>query len=474
MRSSVVLTIASLAFVVPGIIRTKASAHYFGVEGIALFGQLSQTQTVLIAIGGAGLVTATRVVLSRPTLEPIGRDQVHSWLLYVPTLFAIGIAALVALAAPTVSDLVLGTPVYAGPVRLAALGLPFAVMAQVAIAGSQARGERWNLVLGAGLSAIFGGLSTVLLMASGDTNLAASSLTIAPAIQLCVILIVCRTSIRALRSKPRIEQKAIREVVMIAWASAVLGILAAVGDLITRSSVVQNDGLLAIAPYQPVALLVIQLVGIGLSAISTSSLIALASVQGFDVVSSRIGEYLFKLIPVIATLTALILSASPLLIQLFFTGSLVQSALPLVAIALAGETVRASVWIAGAAFLPFGLRFRWLGAGVLTVGVQVAVSLLTIPILGVMALPVGFVSGNCFAVIVTAVFLRSAGISVRPAAFFIGPLLGVGLYVSYLIGPAAILGVLVGPAVYCVALALYLLALVIIPIQRKRRLQLAQ
>lgn len=381
-----------------------------GEHGIALFGQLSQMQTLLITIGGAGLATATRVVLARNDLSRKERSGAQSWLVWVPTsVSALLVCAVSSVAAPF-ANMILGDEKYALETILAAAGIPLAVMGQIVLATAQARREASRLVIAAVTAAIVGAGVVVGLMASGDSTLAAASLVGGPAVQLLVILAVCRTVRRGFTTKPRLSKQRRREVAVLAWASLVLGAAAACAELAARSSVVHAHGLTELAPYQPVGLLVTTSMSLILGAVATSSLIELADTQDPAVLGARIGEIVLKIIPILGLIISIVIAISPLAIALLYVPAIVGASLPLVLMAFVGEPLRALAWIAGSCLLPLGQRKSWLLVGLVTVGVQVSVGLALAPAWGVFSLVAGLVTASVATTIATLFVLHRESI----------------------------------------------------------------
>lgn len=425
--ASILLTISSIGFMVPGLVRTKTAGLVFGEHGIALFGQLSQMQTLLITLGGAGLATATRVILARNDLADKERDRAQSWLLWIPAFFAMLIVAGVVLFSADIARLILGDASYSTEVILGASGIPLAVMGQIVLASAQARRENRQLVISAVVAALLGGAAVAALVASGDRAVAAASLVVGPAVQLSVIVLFCRAAQRGFLSRPQLDSIRRREVYMLAWASVVLGGFAAASELMSRSSVVHFRGLQELAPYQPVALLVTTSMSLILGSVATSSLLELSQTKDHLVLGKRIGEIAVKIVPILGLVISLIIAVSPLAVALLYVPSLVGPSAPLIVLAFAGEPLRAFAWIAGACLLPLGRRGSWLVAGLITVGVQAGVSLMLAKSLGAYALVAGLVAASLMTIAVTLVVLRIGQIKVSSKALILSGLVALGV-----------------------------------------------
>lgn len=456
-RSALLLAIASGAFIIPGMIRTKLSAVYFGEPGIALFGQLSQLQTLLISIGAAGLVTATRVVLSRPQNTSDQGARLLSWCLWTPFLGSLVLAGFFALVGSAISGLVLGSTSYGVEVALASLGIPFAVAGQISIAGAQARGKRGVLVIAAAGSAVVGSFAVWALMSLGDQRLGAVSFVAAPMIQLLFVLAVCAPVRRSVFRVPWINRQIFKEIFVIAWASALLAVCASAAELLSRTLIVQTHGLASLAAYQPVATLVTQLVSIALSALATASLVELSQVQDRLQLGRIVTNLEKKFIPLMGLVCGLLLSASPILVASFFNDSLWLVAYPLMVVSLAFEPVRAAVWLAGSAFLPNGMRMAWLVNGLVTVLAQVLLVVMLSPAVGVISLSLGFAFANVVSLVMTLALLRRKGIVVGRSAL-VTPLIFAGLLVVFGLWDMKLLNAVVaGPLLYAVLLGLFIL-----------------
>lgn len=456
-QSAFLLALASVAFIIPGIVRTKFSALYFGNEGIALFGQLSQMQTVLISIGAAGLVTATRVVLSRPEHTPLRASRVLSWCIWVPFSGTLILAAIVFVFQGSISELLLGADEFGLEVALAGLGIPFAVAGQVSIAGAQARGSRVRLVVAALGSSVVGSGAVILLMSSQDQLVGSWSLVVGPAVQFIFVAAICGPVRAALTQRPWMNRFFFNEIFVIAWASALLAVCAALAELASRTLVLQSQGLASLAAYQPVATVVTQVVSLVLSALATASLVELSRVKDRPQIGRLIRELEKKFLPLIGLMSALLLAGSPPLIALFFRAELWAAAYPLMAIAVAFEPVRAAVWLAGSAFLPNGMRMAWLINGLITVLAQVLTVMALSAQVGVISLSIGFAVANTLSLIVTLSLLRKKGIRVGIFAL-VFPFLLAGLIMLASIWDQTLFGVVVmGPSACAVVISLSLL-----------------
>lgn len=456
LSSSVLLTIASIGFMVPGLVRTKMAGLTMGEQGIALFGQLSQMQTLLITLGGAGLATATRVLLVRNDLSAKERDAAQSWLLWVPAAVSLLIIIAIASFSGSISQAVLGRDSFAAEIILAAAGIPLAVMGQIVLATAQARRESFRLVIAAVAAACVGGGVVAALMSAGDARVAASSLLIGPAVQLILLVGICRTARRGFISKPKLDKQRRREVAMLAWASLILGGFAAASELASRSSVVHFRGLTELAAYQPVALLVTTSMSLILGAVATSSLTELAGTTDRALLGKRIGEIAVKIIPFLGLVISLVVALSPLAVSLLYVPSLVGPSAPLIVLAFAGEPLRALAWIAGSCLLPLGQRKSWLAVGLLTVGVQASVSLSLASSWGAYALVASLTAASIVTAAATLLVLRAGSIRLSMQAIITS--LGVSIVVAGLplLSHFVIFSVVPGAAVAMVFVGLYI------------------
>jgi O-antigen/teichoic acid export membrane protein len=410
--STIALVMVSGGFMLPGVIRTKFATLVFGAHGVAFIGQLSQIQTVLISLGAAGIVTATRVILARGAISRRQLRSTQNWLLLVPSGMAMIFALLVVATSSQLATLLLGSEKYSSLLIAAAAGIPPAVYGQISLAISQVRASRTRLVAAAVLSAVVGGGTVMALLSVHDEFWASMSFFGAPLAQALVIAMMCPEARLSLRSRPHLPKENIPEVLSLAWASAVLGIFAALADLAGRTVVVQRYGLEALAPYQPVVLLVSQLVGMLLSALATSSLIEVARIRDRQQLALKLDELTARLVPAIGGLLAIISGLTHILIVIFFNDTLVRVALPLVTLALAGEATRAYAWILGSCLLPQNLRRSWLLNGVTTVAMQLGASCIAGYFLGPFGLVIGMLVGNVFSAVFTLVLVNRSGISV--------------------------------------------------------------
>ncbi|MDP9889819.1 hypothetical protein [Pseudarthrobacter enclensis] len=407
------LAFVSVGFMLPGLVRTKFASLIFGASGIAFVGQLSQIQTVLISLGAAGVVTASRVILARKNMESDQLAAAQNWFLLLPTLLAVAFAALVIAFSPQVAVLVLGSERFTPLVIAAAAGIPPAVYGQISLAIAQVRSGRPRLVVAAMLSAAVGSVSVAGLLLLHDEFWASTSFFVAPLAQAIVISSICFESRFSFGYFPRLPRANLHEVISLSWSSALLGIFAATAELAGRTVVVQRYGLESLAAYQPVVLLVTQFVGLFLSALATSSLIEIAKLRDHVMLASKLNELVIKLLPVIGGLLAILSGCAQVFIFIFYSPSLVDIAFPLVTLALAGEIARAYAWTLGSCLLPQGLTRPWLMNGLVTVAVQLAVSGLSGYLFGPLGLVTGLVAANAFAALFTFYLVVRAGIIVR-------------------------------------------------------------
>ncbi|UTT68795.1 hypothetical protein NMQ03_16435 [Arthrobacter sp. DNA4] len=453
---TVALAFVSVGFMLPGIVRTKLASLVFGAHGVAFVGQLSQVQTVLISLGAAGIVTATRVILARRNI-PEGRLQAaQNWLLLVPTGAAVFFGFVVAIFSAPIASLVLGSERYYPLVIAAAAGIPPAVFGQISLAIAQVRSNRSRLVAAAIMSALVGGLSVAGLLLLHDEFWASLSFLVAPAAQAIVISAVCSEARLSFRERPRLPRESLREVLSLAWSSALLGIFAAAAELAYRSVVVQRFGLEALAAYQPVVLLVTQLVGMLLSALATSSLIETAKITDRVHLAEKLDELTVRLVPFIGGMLAVLSGTAPLLIVIFYSPDLVKAALPLVTLALAGEVTRAYAWTLGSCLLPQGLRGSWLVNGVVTVAIQLVTSIFAGYNWGPIGLVSGLLAGNIFSAIFTMVIVKRAGIAVRTRGLLVVVVVAVVLAILSRIGMSPINFVSIAFGIALVACSKYL------------------
>lgn len=437
LSSTIALAFVSVGFMLPGVIRTKFATLIFGIHGVAFIGQLSQIQTVLISLGAAGVVTATRVILARKNISGAELRGVQNWLLLLPTLVAVLFAIIVAAFSVPLSALLLGSENYAGMLAAAAAGIPAAVYGQITLAIAQVRASRSRLLAAAALSAISGGGVVIALVVSRDELWASTSFIAAPLLQAVVITVMCPEARFSARVRPRLPREHVSEVFALAWSSAALGIFAATAELVGRIVVVQRYGLESLAPYQPVVLIVTQVVGMLLSALATSSLIEVAQLPNREDLARKLDELTASLIPMIGGVLAILSGLAHVMIVVLFSVDLVPAALSLVSLGLAGEVTRAYAWILGSCLLPQKLRSLWLLNGLITVAVQLAVSCLAGYFFGPLGLVLALLSGNLFSAVFTLIVVTKAGIPVRKRGLLLVviiaivlvhvPMLGVGL-----------------------------------------------
>lgn len=407
------LSFVSVGFMFPGLVRTKFASVVFGLHGVAFIGQLSQVQTVLISVGAAGIVTATRVILARRNIHASHIAAAQNWLLLIPTAIAVLFAIIVTFFSSPIANIIFGSERYSTLVVAAVAGIPPAVFGQVLLAIAQVRSSRARLVTAAISSAIVGGTAVAVLLLLRDEFWASMSFVVAPLAQAIVIALACKEARLSLRSRPRLPRDTLREVLSLAWSSAVLGIFAAAAELAGRTVVVHRFGLEALAAYQPVVLLVTQLIGMVLSALATSSLIEIAKVKDRVQLAIKLDELTLRLVPVVGGLLAILSGMGSIFIVIFYSVELVAVALPLVTLALAGEVTRAYAWTLGSCLLPQGLRGAWLINGLATVATQLTAACIAGYYLGPLGLVGGLLAGNVFSALFTLALVRRAGIAVR-------------------------------------------------------------
>jgi O-antigen/teichoic acid export membrane protein len=402
-------TAAAALMVIPGVVRTKGAAVYFGLEGIGVFGQVTQLQTLLVTVGAAGLGTAARVFLSR-VRSPDNSRPMASWFLYWPVILAVIIALPIILLSGPIAEVLTGSSGYWFVVASAGLGLPVAVAAQQAIAVLQTLGSPLSLLVSALAAAGLGAGATFLLMSSQSLKLAACSLFVAPVIQVLMLVAFSRCLRLALITRPQGDSEIRREVLKLGLSSFVLGACAALADLLVRAFVVQRFGVAEIASYQPVALIVVQMLGLMLSSFSTSTMVQIRGEVARA--TEAVHRLLWRFVLVYLTLSSIMILFAPWLISFFFSEQLVSSATPILALALAGDSVRAASWVVGATLLPLGARRPWMTAGILTVLTQALVAWALIPHLGAFGLVIGLVCGNIFNLVSQVYIARGLGVQI--------------------------------------------------------------
>lgn len=459
LSTPVYILMSSIGFLVPGLVRTKTSAVSFGIDGIALFGQLSQFQTVLIATSAVGVVTATRVFLARENLQPKVRAQKLAWLLWMPVLTASILSLVLCLASSQLADLLLGNQNYSFALCMGAVGVIPAIAAQIGIAASQAARDRHSQSVAALSSAILGGLSAWLLVASGNQNIAALSFLISPLLQFLIVLIVLPNMRLNIFTRPSLEKGDFHRIFQISGASAVLGIAATLTELISRTLILQSHGVIGLASYQPVTLISAQFVGMILSAISTSALLHFASNPTFESAGTNIELYLKQMLPIILSLLALLIGFSPLLIAFFYNQEIVQDSLFLVILSLSGESVRTLAWILGSTLLPLSLARYWLISGLFAVATQLTSVILLQYWIGPLALIIGVILSSTTNVLMTTGFLFHKQIYFSLRLLFVIPLFGFLIFGSFFIFPIPIsyLGLIPAPLLTAVIFAAWAL-----------------
>ena len=413
MSSTLALTLASLGFMVVGLVRNKCAAIWYGPSGLGLFSQATMVQTVLLTFCVAGLVTGGRVVLSRPSLTEKETGQRIAWVVWVPVgMSVVAVAAAVSLSSP-LARLVLGDVSHAPFLRVTLLGLPAAVAVQTVIASAQALGERTQLVISSLVSALTGSLTVVALMSTRDTRVGAMALVASPIIQLLTVVLFCPSVRRRLWNRPCLPRNELRVLAAVAGASLALGLSATLGDVSARSAVVASVGLEAIGRFQTASLLSGQVFSIFMSALSTSILIGVnlnrtAESLGEDL--SRAAEDFTWLVTVQALAMA---TLAGFFIPLFFSVSLANSSASILIATLVSEPLRCATWVSGAALLPLGLSRSWLAIGLCVVATQTGVALLLAHRIGVWGLPLGYGMGAVVGLITTLHVLRRRQVALR-------------------------------------------------------------
>lgn len=410
--SSLTLALASLAFMIPGLVRTKTAATLLSLESLAMVGQLGQMQTLLISTGAAGVVTAARVVFARRDLDKPTEASVKNWFLIVPMSVAVLLALIVSSASAPASVALLGNADRANVIVAASLGVPIAVYGQVSLAVAQVRTTMRKLLMAAVIAATVGGVAAGSLVATGNDVLIAVSFVVTPFAQVCAIFFCCRESRPVWGAPIKLGPTARQEVIALAGGSAVLGVWASLVETFSRSVVVQNHGLSALATYQPVVLLVTQLSSIALGAVATAALVEVGQIKDRKALAVKLDHLARGLLPIMFALLSMGITFSPILIRVFFSEALVMTSLLLVMLAFSAEIIRAYAWTIGACLLPQGLRRVWLLNGLLTVGVQGGVGAYLGANWGAPGLVAGIIAGSLFSAAFTLLLVRRNGIQV--------------------------------------------------------------
>lgn len=441
---TILWSVTTVMLVIPGIVRTKIASTHYGLEELGLFGQLSQLQTMLLVLGVGGFTTASKTILGRLRSNSIIKPQIQSWLTLSPVAISITFVLICVPFLEQISIFISGENYFEIAVLVSLVGVPFGVFAQQSLSAAQADRDSKNLLFAGLTAAVISSITTSFLMLTGEIHYGIFSLVSAPFIQAIVIAVICPSVRRNLLVRPQISKEIKGEALHIALSSAILGSGAAFTELYLRSELVASFGLEAVSAYLPVVLLVTQAFGLILSPLSSSTMVSLTKTNKTE--SAALLTNLMKTsLPVVFSLAGVCLAFSPILVSIFFTNSLFQQALPLLAVAYSGEIFRALMWLLGAPLLPLKDRYAWLFIGLITVGVQLGSGLLLLPIFGNVALPLAYSIGSLVGCSLLIWRLHQLDYLPKISSYVFVPVLSVLLYFSFLIPSPIGAIVLIGP-----------------------------
>lgn len=387
------LSIASLGFVVVGVVRMKLAATELGVAPVAAFGQASLIQSMAVTLSIAGVVTAGRVRISDGRLSADER-RATAWSMFRRPMIVTTVLAPAALAiSPWVSLWLLGSSDWTTLVAMAVLGIVPLVLAQVALAIVQVMGSQRELYAGSFGYLLLGTLSTVALVLPGSVNLASVSFLASPIMQLLALVVAC-PSLRKLRSgqarsvRPRFQASAI------ASASITVSLGALGAETFVRARLVHVVGLDQVALLQPGQLFATQAFALFTASLTQVLMVEQNLHTDRNSAQFRKGPWRTSLVlaGLALVLAAVLSAAGPTLIRLFFSQAFAV-ALPIMVLSLAVEPLRAVAWVGGSTLLPQGRVYSWAVIQLTWLSGQLVTTLVLLPELKAAAVPIGYLVG---------------------------------------------------------------------------------
>jgi PST family polysaccharide transporter len=411
--ASAVTVVASATSLGVGLVRAKATALLVGTSGTGLLANLGIYNALAVSIGSAvaGQGAMRAMAAARAREENDRLEWLTSWVLAAPALIGLALFGLTALAAPFIAERITGSPDDAPLLVLSALAIPIGLAA-----GSGA------LILQtfkriAALARI--SIATAMLSAATAIGLtilfglpgAVAGLVALPAFRL-VLLVREAADLRPRRwhLPPPGERRFLLPILSLGLASVVVGVTSALSTLIIRSIVVRDLGLDANGIYQPVA----AISGAYLEVfIASTSFYLFPRLTELDATGRRrqfaleLGHGMRLLLSLAVPAFALVIGLSGFVVTALYSSAFGAAAEPL-AIQMSGSALKVIAWSIGAGLLPLGRYRAWAVIALATTGVQLAMSLILMPVLGLNALAFAYVAAwGLSAVAATIVIARS-------------------------------------------------------------------
>lgn len=173
-------------------------------------------------------------------------------------------------------------------------------------------------------------------------------------------------------------------------------------DVLIRSRLIRYGGLSAAGIYQAAFLLSSQVTQIALGSIGVFSLASISRSTAPDAISRQLHTMYRVVLPVTAVGLGMMALLERPATQLLFSAQFVSS-VALLPMLLAGNSVQAASWVAGAPLLACGMVRTWFKVQLLGALLRYAIVTTLIPVLGTQAIPLAFLLGQFFDLIASLI-----------------------------------------------------------------------
>lgn len=382
------MALASAGFTLAGLLRQKLTVILYDTETLAVVGQATLFQNLVITLAGAGLVLGARVLMSDGTNDSEARLAAGSWLFRRPLFAGLALVPIAIALGPVVSTYFTGTDKWAMAFDFAAVGAIGQIAVSSALSSSQILGGAREYLRVATVSVLGVMLATSAVLVMGKLPAVFATFVVSPAITLGVALTLSPAFRRVVRAQPRLPRSARQATGAIAAGSLIHGGASLVSMSVLSSRLARSVSLNEVALLQPVIL-----VSAAMSLVSGS----LTSVLMFhhnrqaspDSELRQTGPWDTALAVSAAMMACgvVLLPTLPLGLRLLFDSSLVPGATA-AGIQLAVEALVALVWIGGSMLVPAGRIRLWVFIGLVSPAVRLVVGVSLIPSLGATAVPI--------------------------------------------------------------------------------------
>jgi enterobacterial common antigen flippase len=382
---------ATLIVGVLGVVRTKVLALGLEPEGLGLYGQLMTLLAALSAASGLGMGLGTTRTVAE-TRARGDKDGLKSVLevsfalpLAIASVLALVIAGLSGVLAPWLLDddraLLIVLAAIAVPIVALQGPLVHALQGFRDVAGVQGS----NILFGVTLTLTSVAGVVVAGLEGAVIALAAGNLAFALALAWRLRGLVRRVDVRVrlmegLRFE-RLREPLVRTMLGIGFAGLFVGVASTVAELVVRTLVLKGDGAAAAGIFQALQLISVQLLGVIVASIVFLSFTAITEAhtagdreRARSTIDDTLRLALLLVLPVLVTLGLF----REDVIRIFLSSDFGEAG-DLLPRQLAGDSLRTIAWALGAALVPLGLTWMWMGVTLLTVLGYIVAAVVLVP-----------------------------------------------------------------------------------------------